>query len=241
MNQSLRIDVFCDSADLSVMRGIVEQYPFVSGWTSNPSICRRCGVSDYRQFVSDALNKLPALPLSVEVIADDEAEMRRQAHLLATMAKNCNRQETLYVKIPIVNSCGQSMAPLIHELSNDGIQINATAILSWSSVCHAANALHDGAPSYLSVFVGRLADSGVEPLEEMPRYINRIHKSTRAIWASPREPLNVLQAQRLDFDVITVFHEFIKKLHIFGKEPGVFEVETATMFYQDAKSSGFTL
>lgn len=238
---TIEIDVFCDSADLSIMGGIVEQYPFIRGWTTNPSICRRCGVVDYKQFIQDALTKLPPLPLSVEVIADDPPEIYRQARYLDRLAQLHGRRDTLYVKIPAVNSKGVSLAPLIHELSQDGVQINATAVLSYESAELVADALAGGPPSWVSVFVGRLADRGTEPLDEMPRYVRRISQVTRTIWASPREPLNVLQAQKLSFDAITVFHDFIKKLHLFGKDLREFEIETSRMFLQDSISAGYAL
>lgn len=241
MTTPITIDVFCDSADLTIMHGIVEQYPYVRGWTTNPSICRRCGVVDYKQFIRDALTKLPPLPLSVEVVADDPREIDRQARCLAQMARHHGRHDTLYVKVPAVNSQGISLAPLMRELAHDGLQINATAVLSYESAEAVTDALADGPPSWVSVFVGRLADRGTEPLDEMPRYVRRINQSTRTIWASPREPLNVLQAQRLGFDAITVFHDFIKKLHLLGKDLREFEIETSRMFLQDSISAGYEL
>jgi transaldolase len=241
MNPIIAIDVFCDSADLTTMRQVVEQYPYIRGWTCNPSICRKCGVSDYTQFIRDALTKLPALPLSVEVVADDPDTIDRQARWLSNLARTLGRASTLYVKVPIVNSQGDSLAPTIRRLSQDGIQVNATAVLAFDSACEAANALHGGAPSWVSVFVGRLADAGLEPLDRMAPYLTEIHRSSRAIWASPREPLNVLQAQNLGFDAITVFHDFIKKLHIFGKDLREFEIETSRMFLADSIAAGYSL
>lgn len=237
----ITIDVFCDSADLAIMRQVVEQYPYIRGWTCNPSICRKCGVSDYVQFIKDALSQLPPLPLSVEVVADEPDEIDRQARWLTNLARTMDRSTTLYVKVPIVNSRGEPLAPAIHRLSQDGIQINATAIMAFSSVCLATDALRGGAPSWVSVFVGRLADTGLDPMDRMASYLTEIHRTTRAIWASPREPLNVLQAQQLGFDVITIFHEFIKKLHMFGKDLRDFERETSEMFFRDATASGYSL
>jgi len=237
----ITIDVFCDSADLAVMRQVAEQYPYIRGWTCNPSICRKCGVSDYVQFIKDALSQLPPLPLSVEVVADEPDEIDRQARWLTNMAHTLDRSTTLYVKVPIVNSRGETLAPAISRLSHDGVQINATAVMAFESVCEATDALWGGAPSWVSVFIGRLADAGVEPLDCMRRYVDQIHKATRVIWASPREPLNVLQSQRLGFDAITLFYDFIKKLHIFGRDLREYEIETSRQFLDDAVSSGFTL
>jgi len=232
----LRVQIFADGADLS---GIVEmaRRPFIKGFTTNPTLMRKAGVADYRAFAKDVLAAVPNRPISFEVFADDFGEMERQAREIATWG------ESVFVKIPVTDTRGASAAPLIRRLAGDGIQLNVTALLTLEQVETVSAALGDGAPSFISVFAGRLADTGRDPLPLLAKALEVMRKAPRQqlIWASPREVLNILQADAVGCHVITVTNDLLQKLPLVGKDPLQFSLETVRMFHDDAQKAGYTL
>jgi transaldolase len=232
----LRVQIFADGADLS---GIVEmaRRPYIKGFTTNPTLMRKAGVADYRAFAKDVLAAVPNRPISFEVFADDFGEMERQAREIATWG------ESVFVKIPVTDTRGASAAPLIRRLAGDGIQLNVTALLTLEQVETVSAALGDGAPSFISVFAGRLADTGRDPLPLLARALEVMRKAPRQqlIWASPREVLNILQADAVGCHVITVTNDLLQKLPLVGKDPLQFSLETVRMFHDDAQKAGYTL
>jgi transaldolase len=197
----------------------------------------RAGLTDYQDFAQRLLERITQHPISFEVFADDADEMRRQARLIASWGEN------VYVKIPVTTTSGESMAPLVRELSEDGVQVNVTALFTTAQVELITAAVKDGAPSCISVFAGRIADAGVEPLPIMARALDIMVDAPRAelIWASPREILNVVQADQIGCHIITLTNDLLVKLDSLGKDLEQFSLETVQMFRRDAIAAGFTL
>jgi transaldolase len=197
----------------------------------------KAGLTDYRDFAERLLERITRHPISFEVFADDAEEMRRQATLISSWGEN------VYVKIPVTTTRGKSMAPLVRELSESGIKINVTALFTTAQVELITAAVKDGAPSYLSVFAGRIADAGIDPVPIMAHAVDIAADAPRAelIWASPREILNVVQADQVGCHIITVTHDLLKKLDSLGKDLDQFSLETVQMFHRDAVAAGFKL
>ena len=236
MLNSLTVKVFADGADLDEILALAEN-PRISGFTTNPTLMWKAGLTDYEDFARRLLERITRHPISFEVFADDADEMRRQARLIASWGDN------VYVKIPVTTTSGESMAPLVRELSEDGIQVNVTALFTTAQVELVTAAVKDGAPSYISVFAGRIADAGVEPVPLMAKAVDIMTAAPRAelIWASPREILNVVQANEVGCHVITLTHDLLAKLDSLGKNLEQFSLETVRMFHRDAVTAGFTL
>ena len=232
----LRVQVFADGADKA---GMIELYrqPYIKGFTTNPTLMRQAGVTDYERFAREILQLIPDRPISFEVFADDEIEMERQARKIARWARN------VYVKIPVTNTRREPMYDLIRRLSGDGIPVNATAVLALDQVRHIATALRGGAPSYISVFAGRIADTGRDPVPLMKSALDHIapEPNTQLIWASPRELLNIFQADAIGCHIITVTSDVLKKVSLIGKDLHEFSLETVRMFHDDAARSRYTL
>jgi transaldolase len=228
--------LFADGADLDRIIRLASD-PRIAGFTTNPTLMWKAGLTDYAEFARRLLEQITTKPISFEVFADDEAEMRRQARLIATWGPN------VYVKIPITTTKGESMAPLVRELSEDGVQVNITALFTTAQVELIAAAVADGAPSYVSVFAGRIADAGVDPRPIMARSVDILTDAPRAelIWASPREVLNVVQADEVGCHIITMTHDLLAKVECLGKDLEQFSLETVQMFHRDAAAAGFTL
>lgn len=228
--------IFADGADLDGILALADD-PRISGFTTNPTLMWKAGLTDYADFAQRLLERITTHPISFEVFADEAAEMRRQARLIASWGKN------VYVKIPITTTAGESMAPLVRELSEEGIQVNVTAMFTTAQVELITAAVKDGAPSYLSVFAGRIADAGVDPVPIMTRAVQIMGEAPQAelIWASPREILNVVQAHQADCHIITLTHDLLKKLESLGKNLDQFSLETVQMFHRDAIAAGFSL
>lgn len=228
--------VFADGADLDSILALAEN-PRIAGFTTNPTLMWKAGLTDYRDFAERLLERITTHPISFEVFADDVDEMRRQARLIASWGNN------VYVKIPVTTTSGESMAPLVRELSEGGVKVNVTALFTTAQVELFTAAVKDGAPSYLSVFAGRIADAGIEPLPIMAQAVNIMLDAPRAelIWASPREILNVVQADQVGCHIITMTHDLLAKLGSLGKDLDQFSLETVQMFHRDAQSAGFTL
>ncbi|HEX8168866.1 MAG TPA: transaldolase [Beijerinckiaceae bacterium] len=234
--EDLSVRIFADGAEKA---GMLEMYrkPYIGGFTTNPTLMRKVGITDYEAFARDILQAIPDRPISFEVFADEFDEMERQARRIATWGPNVS------VKIPISNTRAQSSVPLCRRLAQDGIPLNVTAIMTLPQVEAVVEAVKGGAPTYVSVFAGRIADTGVDPVPLMARCVEALRQApnTQLIWASPRELLNIFQADDIGCHVITVTNDILKKLSLVGKDLDEYSLETVKMFYDDGKAAGFTL
>jgi transaldolase len=232
----LRVKLFADGADLGAIRDLYAN-PLIQGFTTNPTLMRKAGITDYQAFARDILSAIPDRPISFEVFADEFDEMERQAHRIAAWGLN------VYVKIPITNTRGESACELLRRLTDDGVQVNVTALLTLDQVRAATDALAGGPPSSISVFAGRIADTGRDPVPVMAAAVDllRPHRQMELIWASPRELLNIYQADAVGCHIITATTDILKKLPLVGKSLDTYSLETVKMFFDDARSSGFEL
>jgi transaldolase len=232
----LKIKIFADGADRAKMLELARN-PWVKGFTTNPTLMRNAGVSDYRGFARDILTAIPDRPVSFEVFSDDFAEMEAQARRIADWGEN------VYVKVPVSNTKGEPAIPLIRKLSKAGVKLNVTALMTLAQVRDVSGALASGPPAYISVFAGRVADTGKDPLPMMAAAVDLLAADPQIelIWASPREVLNILQADQIGCHVITVTHDLLRKLSLIGKDLDEYSLDTVRMFYHDAMSAGFHL
>lgn len=232
----LKVKIFADGADEKAM---LEMYakPFVRGFTTNPTLMRKAGISDYKAFAKSILADIPDRPISFEVFSDEFDEMERQAREIATWGRNVN------VKIPVTNTRGDPSYEIIRRLSRSGIHVNVTAAFTVEQVRDVATALHRGTPAYVSVFAGRIADTGRDPIPLMTEAKAILSQAPHAelIWASPRELLNVFHAEQAGCDIITVTNDLLAKLPSVGKDLAAFSLETVKMFRDDAVKAGFRL
>ena len=230
------IKIFADGASIDDMRAWARN-PLVKGFTTNPTLMRRAGVREYARFAKEAIAAIPNRPISFEVLSDDWAEMAGQAREIATWGPNA------VVKIPITNTRGEPTAPLIRQLSCDGIRVNVTAVLTLAQVGAAVEALRGGAASNVSIFAGRIADTGRDPAPIVSRALDIAADvpSIEVIWASPREVWNVYQANALGCHIITLTTELLAKLPLQGKDLQQVSLETVRMFHADAVQAGLTL
>lgn len=232
----LKVKLFADGAEKQSMLELYAN-PAIQGFTTNPTLMRKAGISDYEKFARDILGVITDRPLSLEVFADDFPEMERQSRKIASWGRN------VYVKIPVTNTRSESACALARTLSLDGIQLNVTALLTIQQVCEVTTALAGGAPAYVSVFAGRIADTGVDPVPMMRSAVRMLspHPQMELIWASPRELLNVFQADEIGCHIITATPDILKKLSLVGKDLTEYSLETVRMFAIDAEKSGFKL
>jgi len=232
----LTVAIFADGAEKA---GMLEMYtkPYIKGFTTNPTLMRKAGVSDYESFAREILQAIPDRPISFEVFADDFDEMARQARKIATWGKN------IRVKIPITNTRRESAVPLCERLTQEGIPLNVTALFTLAQVQAVINAVKGGAPAYVSVFAGRIADTGVDPVPLMAEAVRRLNAApnTELIWASPRELLNIFQADAIGCHIVTVTNDILQKLSLVGKDLGEYSLDTVKMFYNDGRAAGFAL
>jgi transaldolase len=233
----LKIKIFADGAD---KKGMLElnANPLIKGLTTNPTLMRKAGLTDFEAFARDILQGITEKPLSFEVFSDDFSEMKRQAMKINGWAKN------VYVKIPITNTRSESSLPLIKELANDGVKLNITAILTLEQVKGVAEALNPKVPSFVSVFAGRIADTGVDPVPHMIecKKILKGLPSAELLWASVREVLNIFQANDCGCEIVTVPHDILNKaLKLAGVGLKEMSLDTVKMFANDAKAAGFSL
>lgn len=228
--------IFADGADKA---GMLEMYknPLIKGFTTNPTLMRKAGITDYEAFARDILSVIKDKPISFEVFSDDFKEMYYQALKIASWGEN------VYVKIPVSNTKGAPTYDLINELATQGVKQNVTALMTLDQVTHVTAALAEGPAACVSVFAGRIADTGRDPLGIMVESVDilRPHSQLELIWASPRELLNIMQADDIGCHIITVTNDILKKLSIVGKDLHEFSLETVQMFYDDAQKAGFTL
>jgi len=236
MAADLKIALYADGADVRDMVAARES-GVVKGFTTNPTLMRKCGVDNYEAFAREALKAVSGMPISFEVFADDFDEMERQARQICTWG------DSVYVKIPITNTKGKSAVPLIARLSSGGVKLNITAILTVEQVRDVVHALDPKVPAIISVFAGRIADTGRDPVPLM-RHCADIVKSkpnAQLLWASPRELLNIFQAEQCGCHIITVTSDILKKLAMVGKSLDELSLDTVKMFYNDASAAGFKL
>jgi transaldolase len=232
----LSIKLFADGADKAAMLDLY-QSPWIKGFTTNPTLMRKSGITDYESFARDIIESIPDRPLSLEVFADEFPEMERQARKIAAWGEN------VYAKIPITNTQGESAIDLICRLAHSGVKVNATALLTLDQVRDAAMVLAGGPPAYVSVFAGRIADTGRDPVPMMAAAVEilRPNPNIELIWASPRELLNVFQADAIGCHIITSTGDILKKLSLVGKDLHQYSRETVQMFYNDARQSAYSL
>jgi transaldolase len=232
----LRVKIFADGADKQAMLDLYAQ-PWIKGFTTNPTLMRKAGIKDYEAFARDVLAAIPDRPISFEVFADEFVEMERQALKIASWGAN------VYVKIPVTNTRRESSVDLVHRLSHEGVKLNVTALMPLQQVREVSAALGGGAPACVSVFAGRIADTGRDPVPHMAAALEmvRAYKDVELIWASPRELLNVIQASQMGCDIITVTPDILKKLTLLQYDLSDYSLDTVKMFYDDASKSGFSL
>ncbi len=230
----LKIKLFADGADKVAMLTLYRN-PLIKGFTTNPTLMRKAGIADYEAFARDILSEIRDRPISLEVFADEFDEMERQGKLIATWGPN------VYVKIPVTNTKREPAADLIHRLSHAGIRLNITAILTLEQVRTVVDALAGGAPSNVSVFAGRIADTGRDPGPLMAKAVEMVsvHPGMELIWASPRELLNIFQADAIGCHIITATPDVLQKLALVGKDLDEYSLDTVKMFHSDAVKSGF--
>lgn len=231
-----RIKLYADGADLN---GMIEEYKkgIASGFTTNPTLMKKAGITSYEEFARAALRAIPDLPLSFEVFSDDLPGMEREARKIASWGNN------VYIKIPVTNTRGESTAPLVKKLSHDGLKLNVTAVLTLDQVKTIAQALSPDTPSIVSVFAGRIADTGVDPIPMMKESVKILKPNPNAelLWASTRELLNLMQAESCGCHIITITNDILKKVPLVGKDLNQLSLETVQMFYADAQSAGYKI
>ena len=232
----LSIKIFADGADKA---GMLELYrnPIIKGFTTNPTLMRKAGVGDYRSFAREIITAIPDRPISFEVLSDEFDEMERQALEIASWGEN------VYVKIPITNTRGASSHELIYRLVHAGVRLNVTALMTLGQVRDVGPCLAEGPSGFVSIFAGRVADSGRDPVPHMAAAIEllRPYPNLELLWASPRELLNIFQADAIGCHIITVSHDILKKLSLVGKDLNEYSLDTVKMFYNDAREAGYTL
>jgi transaldolase len=230
------VKIFADGADLESMIALAAN-PEIAGFTTNPTLMRKSGISNYEAFARKVLENIPDRSISFEVFADDFENMLRQARLIASWGEN------VYVKIPVTNTKGESTSGIVQELTSDGVKLNVTALMTVPQVAGVTAALHGTTGAIVSVFAGRVADTGRDPLPLMAAAleITSAEPNVELLWASPREILNVCQADDLGVNIITVTSDVLAKLALFGKSLDEYSLDTVKMFYGDAQAAGFVL
>jgi transaldolase len=234
--ESLRIKLFADGADLAEMVEMASK-PYISGLTTNPTLMRKAGITDYVKFAKEVLSEIQEKPISFEVFSDDVDEMKIQGQKIAEWGEN------VYIKIPITNTKGQPTKDAIKYLSNRGAKVNITAIMTDQQVAETVKDLNPNVPSCVSVFAGRIADTGRDPLVIMKESLSHLssNKNSELIWASPRELLNIFQADAIGCHVITATNDILKKLELIGMNLEEYSLDTVKMFHKDANLAGFKI
>jgi len=232
----LKVKLFADGADLAGIKEMAAN-PAIKGFTTNPTLMRKAGVSDYKAFALQVLQVVGGRPISFEVFADEFGEMGKQAHEIASWGRN------IYVKIPVTNTKGEFSGPLVERLTRAGIQVNVTALTTVDQVKRVADRLAPETPAIISVFAGRIADTGRDPVPIMAEAVKIMKKKPKSelIWASPRELLNIFQADEVGCHVITATNDILKKLPLIGKDLDAYSLETVEMFHKDAKAAGYSI
>jgi transaldolase len=232
----LKVKIFADGADKAGMLEMAAK-PFIKGLTTNPTLMRKAGITDYKAFALDILKEIKDKPISFEVFSDDFAEMEKQALQIADWADN------VYVKIPVTNTKREPAYDLVERLSSRGVKLNVTALMTNDQVRNVAARINPRVPSYISVFAGRVADTGRDPIPQMKAAVELLNgmPQVELIWASPRELLNIFHADEVGCHIITVTHDILKKLELVGKDLGDYSLDTVKMFFNDAKAAGYSI
>ncbi len=232
----LSVKIFADGADVAGMREMYAK-PYIKGFTTNPTLMRKAGVTDYRAFAKSVVAAIPDRPISFEVLSDEFGEMERQAREIASWGQN------VYVKIPVTNTRREPAYDLVRCLSQAGVQLNITALMTLEQVREVAKCVDGGTPCSISIFAGRVADTGRDPVPLMAAAVEmlRPYPNAELIWASPRELLNIFQADEIGCHIITVTNDILKKLAQVGEDLSDFSLDTVKMFYDDARKAGFGL
>jgi transaldolase len=236
VKSEFKIRLFADGADLNLIRSLRDN-AMVAGFTTNPTLVRKAGVTDYRRFATELIELVPDRPLCLEVLSDDFDRMEQEALTLSALGKN------VFVKIPITNCSGESSIPLIRRLREQRVRLNVTAVMTREQIFSSIEALRGGASSFLSIFAGRIADAGIDPIPVVREAVEAVHgdPTVQILWASPREVLNVLQAESIGCHAITLTAELLGKLRSVGRDLQEFSRETVQMFYHDAVAAGLSL
>jgi transaldolase len=234
--KQLKVKLFADGADIAGMKEMAAD-PMIKGFTTNPTLMRKAGIVDYKAFAADVLKAIPDRPVSFEVFADDFGQMEAQGLEIASWGKNVN------VKIPVTNTKKEFAGGVIERLSKAGVMVNVTAVMTLDQVERITDRLDARTPAIISVFAGRIADTGRDPMPIMAKSVQIMKAKPKAelIWASPRELLNVFQADAIGCHIITATNDILKKLSLVGKDLDKYSLETVEMFYKDAKAAGFTI
>lgn len=232
----MKVKIFADGADKA---GMLEMYakPYIKGLTTNPTLMRKAGITDYKAFAKDILEAIPDRPISFEVFSDEFADMERQALEIASWGNN------VYVKIPVTNTKREPSYELVRKLAKRRVKLNVTALMTLEQVRDVVAALDPEVPSYVSVFAGRIADTGRDPIPIMAAAVQLLKLNPKAelIWASPRELLNIFHANAIGCHIITVTNDILKKLDLIDRDLSDYSLDTVKMFYDDAKKAGFVL
>jgi transaldolase len=232
-----KVKIFADGANRDEILSL-HRNPLIKGFTTNPTLMRKAGVANYEDFARNILGEITDRPISLEVFADDFAEMERQAHKISSWGKN------VYVKVPVTNTKAEPVLPLIRRLSAAGIKLNVTAMTTFEQVKEVVPALAGGPAAFASVFAGRVADTGIDPvpvMAEIAALLRREAPRVELIWSSPREVLNVVQAESIGCHIITATSDILKKLELLGRDLTEYSLDTVKMFYRDAAQAGFEL
>ena len=232
----MKTKIFADGADREGILGLYSQ-PYIKGFTTNPTLMRKAGIANYEAFAKSILKDVPDRPFSFEVFADEMSEMERQAMIISQWGPN------VYVKIPITNTRGESTREVIRKLSAKGLKLNITAMMTLQQVRDILPCFGGNPSSYVSIFAGRIADTGCDPIGIMKEAVALLRPNPKLelIWASPRELLNIFHAEEIGCHVITVTHDILKKLELVGKNLDEYSLDTVRMFHEDGRKSGFTL
>lgn len=232
----LKVKIFADGADLAGIREVAAN-PLIKGFTTNPTLMRKAGVDDYERFAKAAIQLIGDRPISFEVFADDWDEMREQALEISSWASN------IYVKIPVTDTSGRSAAPLLRDLASRGVKLNVTALLALEQVGEVANAIGAAPSGIVSVFAGRYADTGRDPMPMMTKAVDvlRPYPGLELLWASPRELLNIFHAEAAGCHIITATNDVLAKLPLVGKDPLEYSLDTVRMFFDDARKAAYRI
>ncbi len=234
--QKLKIKIFADGANKEGMLAMYAR-PYIKGFTTNPTLMRKAGISDYKAFAQDVLKSIKDRPISFEVFSDDLEEMERQAVEIASWGTN------VYVKIPVTNTKGTFCGDVIRALANKKVKMNVTAVMTLEQIKQIVPCMNNGVPGVISVFAGRVADTGRDPVPHMQQALTILKPfpNLELLWASPRELLNIFQADEIGCHIITVTNDILEKLSLLNKDLSHYSLETVQMFYNDAQKSGFSL
>ena len=234
--EALTIKLFADGADLAGMLDMASK-PFIAGLTTNPTLMRKAGISDYVSFAKEVLREIQTKPISFEVFSDDLEEMKTQGMKISSLGNN------VYVKVPITNTHGKSTKEVVKFLVNEGVKVNVTALMTQEQVTQIVDVLDLNVESYVSVFAGRIADTGRDPLPIMKQSLEILAANTKCelIWASPRELLNVFQADQIGCHIITATNDILKKLDLIDNDLTEYSLDTVKMFHKDATAAGYTI